>query len=174
MSFIATLITGVLINTGNNGEKLTKLTWSQKNATATSTYKGGKYCGPGWGFTYQDILDGNIRELPQSIDAIDEACKMHDYCYHENGYFTQGCNLVLTYDLVKVVVDYKSAPQQRLDAVLMAAIFFIESQTIDLGIIAKEEALKIKSQILSNIYEAGNTLQTAIKNQMRARGAGIP
>jgi hypothetical protein len=128
----------------------------------------------GWGFTYKDILDGTIREMPQAIDAIDEACRMHDYCYEENGYLTQGCNLVLSYDLMQIVVNQKSSPQQRLDAVLMAAVFFIESQTLDLGVLARNEAIELKNRILGSISQGVGTLENAIKREMRARGAFIP
>jgi hypothetical protein len=174
VGYLASLLAGALINTGTSGEALSKLEYSKKASSVTSTYKGGRYCGPGWGFTYRDILDGKIRQLPRAIDAIDEACKMHDYCYQENGYFTQGCNLVLTYDLVQVVLDQRSTAQQRLDAVLMAAIFFVESQTIDLGVLAKREVAEMKSRLLGYISQAGATLESAIKKEMRMRGAAIP
>jgi hypothetical protein len=112
--------------------------------------------------------------MPQAIDAIDEACRMHDYCYEENGYLTQGCNLVLSYDLMQIVVNQKSSPQQRLDAVLMAAVFFIESQTLDLGVLARNEAIELKNRILGSISQGVGTLENAIKREMRARGAFIP
>lgn len=100
--------------------------------------------------------------MPAAIDAIDEACMLHDYCYSENGYFTQGCNLVLTYNLVEVVVGQKSTPQQRLDAALMAAIFFIESQTLDLVVMGKRETLDLKHRLESMLTESAMTLEQAI------------
>ena len=174
MSYLASLIAGTLIHAGTSGESLSRLEYSKKASAAASTYKGGSYCGPGWGFTYQDILDGRVRELPRAIDAIDEACKLHDYCYQENGYFTQGCNLVLTYDLVQVVLDRKSSGQQRIDAVVMAAIFLIESQTIDLGVLAKREIAEMKNRLLGHVARSGATLESAILKELRMRGAGIP
>jgi len=173
MNFLASIMAGALINTGGTPATFSNLSVAQKGKGVYSTYKGGNYCGPGWGFTYHDILDGKIRSLPKAIDAIDEACKAHDYCYSENGYFTQGCNLVLTYDLVKVVTDDNSTPQQRVDAVVMAAIFFIESQTIDLGKLANEKAVKMRNRILGSIASGGATLEQAIKKEIFARSIAI-
>jgi len=34
-------------------------------------------------------------------EAIDEACKMNDYCYEEGGHFTRGCSFVLTHGIVQ-------------------------------------------------------------------------
>jgi hypothetical protein len=142
-----------------------------------STYKNGVYCGPGWGYTVQDVLDDKIKNLPEAIDAIDEACKLHDTCYQENGWCTQGCNLVLTANLAKVVVDPKSTPQQRLDATIMAAIFFIESQTVDVPKAATQrvaEGAQWTRQKYDEVYErmvgylgpSMNTLEQAIIREM--------
>ncbi len=180
MTILTALITaGIVISTGTTKSQLSKLEWSNKNAlkegaNRVSTYKGGKYCGPGWGFTYKDILDGTIKAMPAAIDAIDEACKAHDHCYEENGYATQGCNLVLTYDLVKIVTDEKSTSQQRTDAVIMAVIFFVESQTIDLGKLALDEVRSMKNRLLGNLKNSLNTVETEIKREMRLRGTFIP
>lgn len=174
MNVLAVLISGIMINAGNGREALSKLTISKKGKAAVSTYQGGNYCGPGWGFTYRDILDGKIQKMPQAVDAIDEACKAHDYCYQENGYLTQGCNLVLTYDLVNVVVDDKSTAQQRLDAVIMAAVFFVESQLVDVPVLIGREAKEIADRIRIQVVNAGATLQSAIKRELNMRGAGIP
>lgn len=160
-----TIALGLMLFTGSTNGDFSKLTWSKKASVvgkATSTYKGGSYCGPGWGFTYKDILEDRIAKMPAAIDAIDEACMLHDYCYSENGYFTQGCNLVLTYNLVEVVVGQKSTPQQRLDAALMAAIFFIESQTLDLVVMGKRETLDLKHRLESMLTESAMTLEQAI------------
>lgn len=169
----STMNSSTMIRTGSTNLDYSKLEWSKKDLVAgrgVSTYKGGNYCGPGWGFTYKDILDGRIRQLPAAVDAIDEACKLHDYCYEENGHLTQGCNLVLTVDLVKVATSADSTPQQRLDAVLMAAIFFIESQTIDLGVLAKNKVNELRTRLEGVLAEAGMTLEMAItKELMRGR-----
>ena len=162
-----TIALGLMLFTGSTNKDFSNLTWSKKASVigqGVSTYKGGKYCGPGWGFTYKDILDGKISQLPDAVDAIDEACKMHDYCYSENGYFTQGCNLVLTYNLVDVVTSKDSTPQQRLDATLMAAVFFIESQTLDLGVMGQREVLDLKSRLEGLITESAMSLEHAITN----------
>jgi hypothetical protein len=165
----ATIALGMALHTGSTKKDFTKLEWSKKvtvSKDAVSTYKGGKYCGPGWGFTYKDILDGKIRQLPGAVDAIDEACKLHDYCYEENGYFTQGCNLVLTYDLVGVVINTGSTPQQRLDAVLMAAVFFIESQTVDLAVLAKDKMIELRNRLEGVLATSTMTLEQAITNEL--------
>jgi len=162
-----TIAPGVTLSTGSTAGDFSKLSWQTKTnlkGAGTSTYKGGMYCGPGWGFTYQDILDGKISKLPAAVDAIDEACKAHDYCYTENGYFTQGCNLVLTYDLVKVVTSPGSTAQQRLDATLMAALFFIESQTLDIGVLARDEVVRLKARLEGLMTQSAMTLEQAITN----------
>ena len=168
----STIAPGANIVTGSTKYDYSKLEWAKKAAATgkgTSTYKGGNYCGPGWGFTYKDILDGKIRQLPQAIDAIDEACKLHDYCYEENGYLTQGCNLVLTYDLVAVIKDEKSTGQQRLDAALMAAIFFIESQTVDLPVMGWRETVKLKHDFEGMLMQEAMTLELAITNVLMSQ-----
>jgi hypothetical protein len=154
----------------------TNLEW-RRGDTGISTYKKGVYCGPGWGYTYQDILDGKIQTMPEAIDAIDAACRAHDECYAENGYLTQGCNLVLTTDLVSVVTSPSSTPQQRADAALMAAIFFIELQTIDVGAMAAKEASRTRERILGYIGRKTHTLEQAIKREIMRRsgpGVGLP
>jgi hypothetical protein len=97
-----------------------------------STYRGGVYCGPGWGFTREDVLSGRIKEMPAAIDAIDAACQRHDQCYADRGYFTYSCNMALSRDLAAVIVGRHSTPQQRLDAAIMAGIFRFEALTLDL------------------------------------------
>lgn len=110
-----------------------------------------------------------LRSLPKAVDAIDEACKAHDTCYEENGYLTQGCNLVLTVDLVKVVLSENSSAQQKADAAIMAAIFFIESQTIDLGRMAQQEYDRMRDRMLGYMGEATHTLEQAINREIMAR-----
>jgi len=149
----------------------------KKTANGYSTYKSGVYCGPGWGFTYQDILDGKISQMPKAIDAIDEACRLHDTCYHENGYFTQGCNLVLSADLAKVVIDPKSTAEQRVDAAIMAAIFFRESQSIDIAAGGGRKVVKgaqwtrrkydeVRDRMLGYMGQSMHTLEQAILREM--------
>jgi hypothetical protein len=96
-----------------------------------STYRGGLYCGPGWGFVRQDVLSGKIREMPAAIDAIDAACRTHDQCYNDFGYLTRSCNQALARDLARVMVARDSTAQMRYDAAIMAGIFQLEALTID-------------------------------------------
>jgi hypothetical protein len=156
---------------------LTNLRWQQMSPAGASTYKNGIYCGPGWGFTYRDILDGKIMMMPEAIDAIDAACRLHDECYHDEGYFVQGCNLVLIINLVDVVKSPTSTPQQRRDAMLMAAVFFIESQTVDLAVGAKrmtERKYKaVRDSILGYLAEGSFTLEQAIKREIMLRSMGM-
>lgn len=107
-----------------------RLEW-RKAASGTSTYEGGLYCGPGWGFTIEDVRSGKIKELPAAIDAIDAACKTHDQCYQDHGYFTQQCNVALASSLAEIIRSPSSSRQQRLDATLMAAVFAVEAAVID-------------------------------------------
>lgn len=160
-----TMALGLMLIAGSTQGDFSKLSWSKKSSVigrGTSTYRGGNYCGPGWGFTYRDILDGKIAKMPAAVDAIDEACMLHDYCYAENGYFTQGCNLVLTVNLVDVVTNASSTPQQRLDAALMAAVFFIESQTLDLAVMGKREMIRLKHELEAMLSASAMTLEQAI------------
>lgn len=84
------------------------------------------YCGPGWGFTKEDVISGKIAEMPEAIDEIDKACKVHDQCYADHGYFNQACNEQLRTDLLKIVSSPGSSPQERMDAAIMAGIFRAE------------------------------------------------
>jgi len=93
-----------------------------------SVYKPGYYCGPGWGFTKQDIVSGRIKQLPGAYDAIDNACKNHDQCYADNGYFSLSCDFRLVGNLAEIVTSPNSSSQKRLDAAVMAAYFAIEIQ----------------------------------------------
>ncbi len=96
-----------------------------------STYRGGRYCGPGWGFVRQDVERGKIAALPDALDAIDEACRHHDQCYHDNGWWSQQCNVRLAAELAVIVRSPMSTPQQRVDAAVMAAVFAIEAVGVD-------------------------------------------
>lgn len=108
--------------------RASRLEWKSQPEGGVSTYQGGRYCGPGWGFTKQDVESGRVARLPAAIDAIDEACQRHDQCYQDHGYFTQRCNVQLATELTGVIVSMSSTPQQRYDAALMAAIFATEAQ----------------------------------------------
>ncbi|MBK9386631.1 MAG: hypothetical protein IPN34_17600 [Planctomycetes bacterium] len=84
------------------------------------TYRGGRHCGPGWG-SLQDYW----------FDPIDKACRAHDQCYREFGWFTKECNLQLMADLVAVAAAPESTRQQRVDALVMAAFFATEAELVD-------------------------------------------
>lgn len=106
-----------------------RLEWKSMQVGGTSTYQGGNYCGPGWGFTKADAAGGKL--LPEAIDAIDAACRHHDQCYADHGYFTASCNVHLATDLTRVILANDSTEQQRFDAAVMAAIFATEVATVD-------------------------------------------
>ena len=107
--------------------------------------------------------------MPKAIDAIDEACRLHDTCYEENGYLTQGCNLVLTANLVDVIVAADSTPKQRAAATIMAAIFFVESQTIDVGVMGKRESDRMYDRMVGYMGEQMHTLEQAINREIMMR-----
>ena len=110
---------------------LSGLEWKRMPEGGISTYRGGRYCGPGWGFTREDVWRGRIKELPAALDAVDAACQRHDQCYQDHGYFTYDCNIALSRDLVAVLVARSSTPRQRLAAAIMAGIFQFEALTLD-------------------------------------------
>ena len=53
----------------------------RRKENGLSTYREGIYCGPGWGFTIEDVKSGKIQDLPGAFDAIDQACRLHDQCF---------------------------------------------------------------------------------------------
>jgi hypothetical protein len=168
MPFLAELLFAVL------STRIEVKSTLQNGRSGYSTYRGGKYCGPGWGNTYQDILDGNASKLEAASDAIDEACKAHDTCYQDNGWFApeknpQGCNLVLSVSLAKVAVDPKSTPQQRVDAFLMAAIFLIEANTADLYPLTKNQINAMRERVLGYWQSTSGTLEQAIIHEISTR-----
>ena len=99
-----------------------------------SVYRDGIYCGPGWGFTIDDVKSGRIREMPEAFDAIDGACRLHDQCFMDHGYFSLSCDLALNRRLTQVVFALDSTPGQRFDAVIMAAYFVVQTALIDLPV----------------------------------------
>jgi hypothetical protein len=139
----------------------------------TSTYAGGQYCGPGWGFTYKDILSGKIKSMPKAIDAIDEACKGHDECYEEGGYLTAGCNLVLTSKLVEIIKSDSSTSQQKVDAAVMAAIFFIEGFAVDPIANPKKNTKEFRDQIAGLFRKAEYTMEQAINRALQFTDNGV-
>jgi hypothetical protein len=69
--------------------------------------------------------------MPDAIDAIDDACRHHDQCYFDRGWFSRDCNVHLTRELVEIVRAPTSTAQQRVDAAVMAAVFAVEADGID-------------------------------------------
>lgn len=130
----------------------------------TSSYKDGKYCGPGWGFTIEDVRSGKIKEMPAALDAIDAACKAHDQCYQDHGYFTQECNLNLAKTLREIVQSPSSSKQQRMDAAIIAAVFEVEAIYFDpLAKPASNTYRYVKTQI-SGLWGKGKmTMQQVIQ-----------
>lgn len=98
-----------------------------------STYRGGRYCGPGWGWSFvrKDVESGKIAHMPEAIDVIDDACRRHDQCYDDNGWFFRDCNVRLARELVEIVRAPTNTAQQRMDAAVMAAVFAVEADGID-------------------------------------------
>ncbi len=69
--------------------------------------------------------------MPDAVDVIDEACRRHDQCYFDHGWFSRECNVRLAANLVAIIRSPTSAPQQRVDAAVMAAVFAVEADLID-------------------------------------------
>ena len=122
-----------------------------------STYEGGRYCGPGWGFTKAQAEAGWIG--PKGVDAIDEACRAHDICYGTHGYLTQSCNIALTRDLSRIVKAPDSTPQMRIDAAIMAGIFALEAATID----EKVKDYREWRKKIESYWRVGKTMQQVIR-----------
>lgn len=92
-----------------------------------STYRGGNYCGPGWGSTSSTRAHGAISGPRLPSDAIDESCRDHDACYSERGYFDRECDVALIERLTKLAIDPQTPGQQRRDARIMADWFEFQS-----------------------------------------------
>lgn len=144
---------------------VSKLEVKQMPNGGTSNYAGGHYCGLGWGFTLEDVRSGRIKEMPAAIDAIDAACKNHDQCYADSGYFSIDCNRKLISELTTVVLSESSSPQQRLDAAIMAAIFSAEVSAIDLG----AEVYRHHRDFALVLLENGETFELVINQIMLRR-----
>jgi hypothetical protein len=144
---------------------ISRLEWRAMPGGGTSTYRGGLYCGPGWGFTREDLRTGRIREMPAAIDAIDAACRRHDQCYFDHGYFTRECNVALVGDLVAVIVASESTFQQRFDAAIMAGIFEVESLTMDVGMSVYRD---LRGDF-ERLFDQGLSMEAVIQRQLDDR-----
>lgn len=146
-----------------------KLQWKKQPAGGTSTYEGGMYCGPGWGYVRQDVTSGRIAELPEAIDAIDRACRSHDQCYQDNGYLTLKCNVRLASELLLIVADPKSTPQQRNDAYVMAAIFQLEAMTLDAAVFVPKEGYRKLHTLIVATWDKGTRTMASIIQEAHIR-----
>jgi len=156
-----------------SGGAWTRLEWSGQGDGKTSTYSGGVYCGPGWGFVVQDVDSGKIAKLPDAIDAIDRACKRHDQCYNDHGYFTRSCNLRLAADLMNVIRDANSSSQMRGDAVVMAAVFTYEAVYHDWWLKPASDGYKSLKQSFDRMFiELNMHMQAVINYHINAARTG--
>ena len=76
----------------------------------------GNWCGPGY---------PKPDENPQSIDALDEACKRHDLCYRSNKtnvVYDNSCDLDVLDDLEKI--DNKALTQDQVSVKSLMYTFF--------------------------------------------------
>lgn len=140
--------------------RTSRLEWKSRPEGGTSTYRGGNFCGPGWGITKKDVEAGKI--MPAAIDAIDAACQHHDQCYDDHGYFTQKCNVRLATDLTKIIVSTSSTPQQRYDAAIMAAIFATEAK-IDPALKLGHEGYQALERLYRELLDSGAQFIFAIE-----------
>lgn len=152
--------------------RTSRLEWKKVEDGKTSTYRGGNFCGPGWGFTRQDVEAGKVAELPAAIDAIDAACQRHDQCYDDHGYFTRICNVSLATDLTIIVISKSSTPQQRYDAAIMAAIFATEAQ-IDPALKLGHQAYQALERSYRELLDSGAQFMFAIEQGI-LRSAQFP
>lgn len=94
----------------------------------------GNYCGPGWGFTFEDVQSGKIAGMPEAINAVDRACAMHDDCYGTQGYLALECNVTLVGNLADILSNPDPTAKERRWAAIVAAYFAVEVVTIDAAI----------------------------------------
>lgn len=71
----------------------------------------GNYCGPKY---------PPAGSTPVPVDEVDNACKKHDGCYEENGYFNQECDRQIIADLKMIK---PKTPQEKLSRKLIIAYF---------------------------------------------------
>lgn len=67
----------------------------------------GNWCGP----NHPKTMD----PPPEALDLVDQACRRHDYCYAERGYFNCDCDMDLV-DELKANLDngsYSPGPEER-------------------------------------------------------------
>jgi hypothetical protein len=125
------LVMAVYIKAGGRLQLDVKNVSLSPRSISISTYRGGAYCGPGWGFTIEEIKGKGIASMPGTIDAIEAACKMHDACYARAGYFSEPCDQELVANMLRIVKDPKSPRHLQVDAAVMAAVFQFEALVSD-------------------------------------------
>lgn len=128
-----------------------------------SVYRGGTYCGPGWGFTRQDLEAKNLTELPQALDAIDLACQAHDQGYKDNGYWDIASDKKLISDLRVVVRTPTASFQQRFDAVVISSYFVVQSNVT----IRVSETKKLYQSIQAMFMLGQFTMQQVIEHHIK-------
>lgn len=153
------------------GAGLTRLEAQFMPSGGISTYRGGNFCGPGWGFTKQDVENGQI--MPEAFDVIDAACQRHDQCYADYGYFTERCNVQLASELSAIIKSPKSTPQQRYDAAVMAALFETEAHTLDRAVSAQRTALQSLERYYRELLDSGAQFMFVIEQGI-LRSAQFP
>lgn len=104
----------------------------------------------------------NINEGEAPIDALDEACKVHDFCYTQQGYFDCGCDKALNQQVRSGIANHQFSGETFLYARALSVYFdgspckgdhsgkFGPSQAI-LNAVKKgqDHAIKIKDKVES-------------------------
>jgi len=77
----------------------------------------GRWCGPGHG--------GRALNDPPPIDAVDEACMMHDLCYDNRGFFDCGCDRELILNMPGAILRTPTVLGQNAGTAVMN--YFMQS-----------------------------------------------
>lgn len=68
----------------------------------------GEFCGPNIPTLKTQGINDRYAEIEsiQAIDSIDDACKKHDVCYMDNGYYDESCDKKLIDDIGNILQFY--------------------------------------------------------------------
>jgi hypothetical protein len=108
-TFLLLLVLSFLFSCSNNKKKM------QKTDLSFPVY--GNYCGP---------LYPPKGMNPLALDEVDLACKNHDKCYDDYGYFNKNCDLEIIKDLK--LINPQSETEKLAQRLLI--YYFQEAQKI--------------------------------------------
>lgn len=125
----------------------------------------GRFCGPGHPFVDRIGSDGERARLSsiQPLDSLDAACKAHDLCYIEQGYFDPGCDRAVASRL-RVLADafesrdHPDGPERDLlcaEAGRLMADYFLERESTASGVDAIRAWFADARELPVDLREAG-------------------